>query len=821
MPGFEMMQQFFFKSHAVKINGAGQIKNILKSRELILSLRHNNTMKILRMKKTLAFCGILAVTGTAFSQSNNAKALVAKMTLEEKVNLVVGMGMTIPGVSEPVAMVGQTMDKVEGAAGTTFSIPRLNLPNTVVADGPAGLRINPTRKNDSNTYYATAWPVATLLASSWDVKLAEQVGKAMGSEVKEYGVDVLLGPGLNIHRNPLGGRNFEYFSEDPLIAGKMTAAVVNGVEWNGVGTSIKHFAFNNAETNRNTSNSIISERAMREIYLKPFQIAVKESQPWTVMSSYNYVNGTYTSESYELLTTILRKEWGFKGLVMTDWFGGKDAVAQMKAGNDLLMPGTPEQKKAITDAVNSKILNIKMLDENAARIVDYVLGSQAYKKYAFSNKPDLKAHAAIARNAAAAGMVLLKNEGTTLPVTAAKNIAAFGITSYDFVSGGTGSGDVNEAYTVSLVQGLVNAGYKLDAEVTTAYTSYVTAEKAKQPKKTFFEEFMNPTPRIPEMEISDALLTDKAATADIALITIGRNAGEGSDRKVANDFNLKEAEVNLIDKVSKAFHAKNKKVVLIINAGGVIETARWRDKVDAILLAWQPGMEAGNAVTDVLSGKVNPSGRLATTFPVKYEDEVSAKNFPGKEYPEKATTGMLGMKAIPTDVTYEEGIYVGYRYYNSFNVKPAYEFGYGLSYTNFSYSNIKLSSPAMNKKITVTVDITNTGKTAGREIVQLYIAAPAGKLDKPAAELKGFAKTALLNPGQTEKVSFVLTENDLASFNTAATAWMADAGTYTVKIGASSLNIQQTATFKLAKETVTEKCNKVLVPQAAINELHK
>lgn len=776
----------------------------------------------LRMKKTLAFCGMLAVAGPAFSQSNTAKALVAKMTLEEKVNLVVGMGMNIPGMSQPTALVGQTMDKVEGAAGTTFSIARLNLPNTVVADGPAGLRINPTRANDKNTYYATAWPVATLLASSWDVKQAEQVGKAMGNEVKEYGVDVLLGPGLNIHRNPLGGRNFEYFSEDPLIAGKMTAAVVNGVELNGVGTSIKHFAFNNAETNRNTSNSIISERAMREIYLKPFQIAVKESQPWTVMSSYNYVNGTYTSESYELLTTILRKEWGFKGLVMTDWFGGKDAVAQMKAGNDLLMPGTPDQKKAITDAVNSKTLNIKVLDENAARIVDYVLRSQAFKKYTFSNKPDLKTHAVIARNAAASGMVLLKNEGTALPVTAAaKNIAAFGNTSYDFVSGGTGSGDVNEEYTISLVQGLANAGYKLDADVNAAYTSYVTAEKAKQPKKSFFEEFMNPTPRIPEMEVSEALLADKAAAADIALITIGRNAGEGSDRKVANDFNLKEAEVNLINKVSNAFHAKNKKVVLIINAGGVIETASWRDKVDAILLAWQPGMEAGNAVTDVLSGKVNPSGKLATTFPVKYEDEITAKNFPGKEYPEKATTGMFGMKAIPTDVTCEEGIYVGYRYYNSFNVKPAYEFGYGLSYTNFGYSNIKLSSPVMNKKITFTVDVTNTGTTAGKEVVQLYITAPAGKLDKPAAELKGFAKTALLNPGQTEKVSFVLNESDLSSFNTDATAWIADAGTYTVKIGASSLNIKQTATFKLAKDTVTEKCNKVLVPQVSINELHK
>ena len=751
------------------------------------------------------------------------KTLVSKMTTEEKINIVVGMGMNIPGVTQGSGTgIGQTMDKVEGAAGTTFAIPHLNLPTTVVADGPAGLRISPTRKDDKKTYYATAWPVATLLASTWDTKLVEQVGKAMGNEVKEYGVDVLLGPGMNIHRNPLGGRNFEYYSEDPLIAGKMAAAMVNGIESNGVGASIKHFAANNAENNRNTSNSIISERALREIYLRGFEIAVKESQPWTVMSSYNKLNSTYTSEEYDLLTTILRKEWGFNGLVMTDWFGGKDAVAQMKAGNDLLMPGTSQQKKAITNAINNKSLDIKILDANAERIVSYILQSQAYKKYAFTNKPDLKAHAAVARNAAADGMVLLKNNGNALPIAkTAKSIAAFGITSYDFISGGTGSGDVNEEYTVSLVEGLSKAGYKLDKELTASYTAYVSAEKAKQPKKNFFEEFMNPTPRINEMTIDNAELSAKAASDDIALITIGRNAGEGSDRKLENDFNLKQSEVDLLNKVSAAFHAKNKKVVLIINTGGVIETASWRDKVDAILLSWQPGMEAGNAVTDVLSGKVNPSGKLATTFPVQYLDEPSAKTFSGKEFSEKATAGMFGMKAIPTDVTYEEGIYVGYRYYNTFDVKPAYEFGYGLSYTNFSYSNLKLSSPNFKGKITVTLDITNTGKTAGKEVVQLYLTAPAAKMAKPQEELKGFGKTNLLLPGQKQTISFVIAAKDLASFDTNRTSWIAEAGKYEVKVGASSTAIKQTASFQLPAELLVEKCHKVLQPQVPINELTK
>ena len=769
---------------------------------------------------------LLSVTGKATAQNEKAakaKVLVSKMTLEEKVNLVVGTGRKVPGMSKGNGTgIGQIEDKVPGAAGTTFAIPHLGITSTVVADGPAGLRISPTRKDDTKTYYATAWPVATLLASTWDINLVQQVGRAMGNEVKEYGVDVLLGPGLNIQRNPLGGRNFEYYSEDPLIAGKMTAAMVNGIQSNGVGTSIKHFALNNQEKNRNTVNAIVSERALREIYLKGFEIAVKESQPWTVMSSYNKLNGTYTSEEYDLLTTILRKEWGFNGIVMTDWFGGKDAVAQMKAGNDLLMPGTPDQKKAIKDAVNNGMLDVKIIDANAERMVNYILGTPSFKKNIFSNKPDLKAHAAIARTAAAEGMVLLKNNNNTLPFSKAiKQLAAFGITSYDFVSGGTGSGHVNEAYTISLVQGLSNAGYKLDEGLSNAYQTYVTGEKDRQPKKNFFEEFINPTPRVTEMTVDNNLINSKAATNDIALITIGRNAGEGSDRKVENDFNLKEEEIKLIENVSNAFHAKNKKVVVIINAGGVIEVAGWRDKADAILLTWQPGLEAGNAVADILSGKVNPNGKLATTFPVKYNDDVTVKNFPGKEFPDQAVKGIFGMKQIPAEVIYEEGIYVGYRYYNTFNVKPAYEFGYGLSYTNFTYSNLKLSSINFKESITATVDITNTGKTAGKEVVQLYLSAPAAKMNKPQEELKGFAKTNLLQPGQKQTIRFVIAAKDLASFDTNTTSWIAEAGKYEVKVGASSAAIKQTASFQLPVELVVEKCHKVLVPQVEINELKK
>ncbi len=747
------------------------------------------------------------------------KEVIKAMTLEEKTKLVVGNGFRMPGTPPQGPVIGQTQDKVPGAAGTTFAIPRLGIPSIVVADGPAGLRIAPVRNNDSTkTYYATAWPVATLLASTWDTVLIKEVGKAFGNEVHEYGVDIILGPALNIHRNPLGGRNFEYYSEDPLISGSMTAAIVNGIESNGVGTSIKHFAANNQETNRNTVNTIASERALREIYLKGFEIAVKKSQPWTVMSSYNKINGLYTSESYELLTTLLRKEWGFKGFVMTDWFGGKDPVAQMWAGNELIMPGTPQQAQRILEAVQHDSLDIKLLDENVAKILNTILATPSFKKYAFSNQPDLKKHAALSRRAASEGMILLKNEEQVLPFKQAKKIALFGNTSYDIIAGGTGSGDVNKAYTISLEQGLANAGYWFDENLKSAYVKYIADTKAKRPKPRGF--FDAPKP-ISELLMDADEIKRKADQSDMALITIGRNAGEGADRKLENDFSLSDTERLLVKGVAAAFHAKGKKVVVVLNIGGVIETASWRDMADGIVLAWQPGLEAGNAIADILTGKVNPSGRLSTTFPIKYNDDITAKNFPGKEFPEQAVTGLFGRRQIPAEVTYEEGIYVGYRYYNTFHIPTAYEFGYGLSYTKFNYSNLKLSTTEFTNKLTATITITNTGKVAGKEVVQLYISAPTNKIDKPVAELRAFAKTHELAPGKSETLTFTITAENLASFYTPDNAWVADAGTYRLMMGASSTAIKESAVFHLAKDVVVEKTNPVLLPQVPIHELQK
>ena len=768
------------------------------------------------------------------------KDVVKAMTLEEKAKLVVGMGFKMPGMPRPTEKqmkegidVGgfklppsdedayNIPEKVPGAAGRTHGIKRLGIPSITVSDGPAGIRIDPIRDNDSSkTYYATAFPVGTLLASSWDPALVHRVGAAFGTEVHEYGADVLLGPGVNIHRNPLGGRNFEYYSEDPLITGKIAAAMINGIQSQGVGTSIKHFAANNQETNRNGVNTIVSERALREIYLKGFEIAIKNSQPWTVMSSYNLINGTYTSQRHDLLTTILRDEWGFKGLVMTDWFGGKDAIAQMNAGNDLIMPGGPQQSQTIVDAVKSGKISQKQLDLNVTRILNIILKTPEFKKYKFSNAPNLKKDAEITRSAAAQGMVLLKNDDHTLPIKKGKNVALFSNGSYDLIAGGTGSGDVHKAYTVSLQQGLKNAGYKINENLKNAYESYLNDAKAKQPRRTGMSIFMTPPP-IPQMPVNADLLAAQANDADVAIYTIGRNAGEGADRKVDNDFNLSETEKGLIKTISDAFHAKGKKLIVVLNIGGVIETASWRDQADGILLAWQPGLEGGNSIADILSGKVNPSGKLATTFPIQYSDVPSAKNFPGKDLPLPPGEKPNPMMGRPGEVTYEEGIYVGYRYYNTFDVKTAYPFGYGLSYTSFKFSDLKLSSPAFNGSITATITITNTGDVAGKEVAELYISAPQSGLPKPAEELKAFAKTKLLQPKESETINLTLTAKDLASFDTAKQSWIAEAGTYEVKVGDSATDIKKTKKFSVAKAIVTEKVHNVLQPQVAINELKK
>jgi len=775
---------------------------------------------------------------------SNIKQVISAMTLEEKASLVVGTGMNFqmpppssgdrpdstrrqdrPGGPPNAAggpTIGSTEVLVNGAAGTTFGIPRLGITRAVLSDGPAGLRISPTRPNDDNTYYCTAFPVGTLLASTWNTELVNQVGQSMGNEMLAYGIDVILGPGMNIQRNPLCGRNFEYYSEDPYVSGKMAAAMVSGVQSRGVGNSIKHFVANNAETNRNTINVIVSERALREIYLEGFRIAVQEAQPWTVMSSYNKVNGTYTSESHDLLTNILRNDWDFKGYVMTDWFGGSDPVAQMKAGNDILMPGNPSQTEAIIKAVNAGELDEKVLDQNVERILNIIVKGPRFNGVQFTNKPDLKAHALVTRQSATEGMVLLKNDSAALPLAKEdKKLAVFGNTSYNIITGGTGSGDVNEAYSVSLVEGLENAGYSINENLMTAYQAYTDAVKEGRPRRRGFM-FGGEAP-VPEFTVNESLASSMAEVSDAALITIGRNSGEGRDRSSGEgDFKLTSSEIELINNVSAAFHAKGKRTIVILNVGGVVETASWKSIPDAILLAWQGGQETGNSIADILSGKANPSGKLAVTFPQKYEDVPSSATFPGKELPSEAPEegSRRGfMRGAPAEDVYTDGIYVGYRYYETFGVKPSYEFGYGLSYTTFEYSNLELSASKFRNMMTVTVNITNTGNVAGKEVVELYLSAPAKKLDKPSEELKGFAKTRLLQPGESQTLTFELDQRSLASFDPSASAWIADAGNYTVKIGASSKDIRQTGSFELARDLTVKKVSSSLIPSRSIDEI--
>ncbi len=791
------------------------------------------------LRLSLVITLILSVMSCGDSSEKKARDIIETMTLEQKAQLVIGTsrgfgrrGDTLEvEETDYTRMVDSVRRYVPGAAGVTAMFPDLGISAQVLADGPAGLRISPQREEDTTrTYYCTAFPIATLLASSWDVNLLEQIGGVMGNEVLEYGVDVLLGPGMNLQRDPLCGRNFEYYSEDPLVTGKMAAAMVRGVQSNGVGTSIKHYAVNNQETNRHSVNAVVSERALREIYLKGFEIAVKEGKPWTVMSSYNKVNGPYTSENHDLLTKILRNDWGFEGYVMTDWGGGSDVVAQMEAGNDLIMPGSPRQIEEIVTAVNEGNLEESVVDDNITRILKIMFKSPKYNNLGRTNAPDLEKHAEIAREAAANGMILLKNESETLPLSGdIKTVAAFGNTSYEFLSGGTGSGDVNEAYTISLIQGLNNAGLQTNSKLQETYETYIKEERESQAESGGPMSFFRGRRAIDEMELSPEMIEEIAADSDAAFITIGRNAGEGGDRRAEEgDFYLRQVEKDMITSVSQAFASLGKKTIVILNISGVIETASWKDIPDAILCAWQAGQEGGNSVMDVLTGKINPSGKLAVSFPLSYDDSPTSENFPGEavesdeaENIEDVSGFSFGRRRVPWEVVYEEDIYVGYRYYSTFNKPVSYEFGYGLSYTTFGYGNIEASSESFKKDISISVEVTNTGETAGREVVQLYVASPDGKLEKPEIELKAFGKTGLLEPGSSEIITFSLGASDLASFDSESSTWLLEAGEYKLLVGASSEDIRAEAAFTVKQDIVAGTVSKALVPEQDINKLSK
>lgn len=747
--------------------------------------------------------------------------VISAMTLDEKLDVLIGSSGNQS--TDANATIGNASELVPGAAGQLNGVPRLGIPSTVVADGPAGLRIQPKRQGTDKTFYCTHFPVAMLMSATWNTQLVKEVGAAMGNEVKHYGVDVLLAPATNIQRNPLNGRNFEYYSEDPLLAGNICAAMVGGVQSNGVGTSLKHFALNNQETNRTSNNVIGTPRTFREIYLKPFEIVVKQAQPWTVMTSYNKVNGTMTSERCDLVTEILRHEWGFKGMVMTDWFGGQNAVAQMEAGNDLLMPGKVNQREEIRKAVLNGRLSMEIIDRNVRHILEYILKTPRYQGYTADNNPDLKAHAVVTRNAALEGMVLLKNAKNALPVSnKVKNVAVFGRTSYDFIAGGTGSGDVNHAYVVSLIEGLNNAGFTVDPALKKAYEAYIPEAQAKMPKSTSqFAAFL-PKHLIPEMNLSASELQASARNNDVALITIGKTSGEFADRYISDNFNLTAAEKKMISDVCAAFHKAGKKVIVVLNVCGVIETKSWIGGPDAVLTSWLPGQEGGNSVCDILTGKETPSGRLPMTWPVSYNDVPSKADFPTPDEisDDQLLEALKGFADVRTsgsrknfDYTeYNDGIYVGYRYYTTKNVPVSYPFGYGLSYTSFKYGKPVVSKDAQGN-LTLTVEVKNTGKVAGKEVVQVYVSAPGKDMDKPARELKGFAKTRKLNPGESQTVSIAIPYESLASFNEKDSQWQVEAGTYTVMVAKNAADAKPLKATVSEEGRVTETVRPCLLPE--------
>ncbi len=783
---------------------------------------NSNNMKNLLATCLLATTFVMTTNAQPQLRADNIDEVLKAMTLEEKAKLLVGGANTFFGDQ---AAVGGEADLVAGAAGTSPAIPRLGIPATVLTDGPAGVRIDPTRKGTDKTFYATAFPIGSCLASTWNTELVNQVGQAIGNETKEYRCDVILGPGMNLHRNPLCGRNFEYYSEDPLLTGRIAAAYINGVQSQGAGVSAKHFAVNSQETERTAVDERLSQRAARELYLRGFEIAVRESNPWTIMASYNKINGEFSMGNHDLLTKILRDDWGFKGIVMTDWIGireGLPTTREVQAGNDLMEPGQPAQTKEIVEGVKSGKLDIKDVDRNVRRMLEYIVKTPSFHKYPATNSPDFKAHAAITRQSAAEGIVLLKNNGTLPWKGGIKTVALFGENSYDFLSGGTGSGCVHPPYVVDMLQGLENAGIKSSPVLTDIYRKYIEFAKVKfqaerHPAKWYQREYFGQQ-KYPEISISPIAINNEVSTADAAIITIGRQAGEGVDRDIDTEFNLIPEERALITDVCNAFHQAGKPVIVIINSGSVIETASWSGYPDAILCAWQPGMEGGNSIADLLTGKVNPSGKLTMTWPIAATDHASSKNFPGQidYYSFKDMVANKRPIAGHTYTNHEEDIYVGYRYFDTFQKDVAYPFGFGLSYTTF-----EMTKPVVKAKgkdaVEVSITVKNTGSVAGKEVAQVYVQAPKGRLEKPVQELKGFAKTRSLQPGESQTLTIVIPVRDLASFDEAGSQWLAEAGTYTFRIGASSRDIQATASLKLNE--YTEKTSNALAPQQKLRLL--
>jgi len=655
------------------------------------------------------------------------KSLVSQMTLEEKAGMCSGLDFWhLKGVE------------------------RLGIPSVMVTDGPHGLRKQQASADHLgllNSVPATCFPSAVGLASSWDRSLIHKVGVALGEECQAENVAVLLGPGANIKRSPLCGRNFEYFSEDPYLSSQLAASHIKGVQSQGVGTSLKHFAANNQEHRRMTSDSIVDERTFREIYLASFEGAVKEAQPWTVMCSYNKVNGEYASENEYLLTDILKEEWGHEGFVVSDWGAVNERDLGLAAGLELEMPssgGTGDAK--IVEAVRSGKLPIEKLDAAVERILKIIFMSVDHRKPDATY--DVEEHHAIAREVARESMVLLKNEDELLPLSKKGKLAIVGELAVKPRYQGGGSSHINPTKLEDISEEIIKSAgseasvtYAQGYELNSDHTNETLLEEAKQ----------------------------IAADADTVILFAGlpdRYESEGFDR---THLRLPDAQIELIQAIAEV----QRNIVVVLSNGAPIEMP-WLDNVKSVLEAYLGGQALGGAIADILFGDANPSGKLAETFPVKLEHNPSYLNFPGEG----------------DRVEYKEGLFVGYRYYDMKEIKPLFPFGHGLSYTTFDYSNLVISRSSImdNEEVTVSVDITNTGNRAGKEIVQLYVRDVESSVIRPLKELKAFDKVEL-QPQETKTVTFKLNKRSFAYYNVEMKDWHVETGTFQILVGRSSQDI--------------------------------
>lgn len=658
--------------------------------------------------------------------------LISQMTIEEKAALCTG-----------------------GSPWRTTAIERLGLKPIIVADGPHGLRLSvDVESMITGSHPATCFPVAVALSASWDVDLLYELGQAIADESIALGVDIVLGPGMNIKRSPLCGRNFEYFSEDPLHSGEISAALVNGIQSKGVGTSVKHFAVNNQETRRFTVDALLDERTLYEIYLAGFEIAVKKAKPWTMMCAYNSVNGDFCAENGYLLTDILREEWGYEGFVMSDWGAVHDRVDSIKAGLELEMPGpSPDRTQAVIEAVASGELDETTLNQAVERLLAIILQAQKTEKGHIDL--DIEGHHALARRIASECIVLLKNDNNLLPLTGNEQLAVIGLAANTPVYQGGGSSHINATRVDSPLQFLQEH----------ADLQYVVGDT---------------TVELNQVAIDEAVTL--ATEADVALLFIALPASiesEGYDRP---NLHLTEQQIALIKSVANA----NKHTVVILNNGSAIDMHAWIDDVDAVLEAWLPGQAGAGAIVDILYGDVNPSAKLGETFPLKLVDTPAHLSFPG-QYDE---------------VRYGEGIFVGYRGYDALERDVLFPFGYGLSYTQFEYSNLQLSSTefSLNDTLEVTLNVKNTGDRAGKEIIQLYVHDRESRLPRPPKELKAFSKVSL-EVGESKQIRLTLDSRAFSYYNPAYGQWLAEAGQFDLLIGSSSADIRLSQEITLKEGT--------------------